>query len=232
MTIGEYLKNRLLEKGASIVGFADLSGIPEDARDGFPFGIAIGAALDPVVVSGIGDGPTLQYYHEYNRLNALLNELGEYAESLLKQNGYAALAKTQKVVVTDESTKRTKLPHKTVATRAGLGWIGKCALLVTEEYGSALRISSVLTNAGLEAGTPVESSRCGECSVCRDCCPGGAVSGKRWEAGMDRDEFFKAFDCRRAALERSGKIGLTETICGLCIYKCPWTQRYLKKTAL
>jgi epoxyqueuosine reductase len=230
MTVGDYLKKKLIEKGASIVGFADLASVPAQARKDLPYGIVFGVALDPSIVLGIKDGPTMEYYNEYKRLNSLLNELGDYTEKLLKDNGYAALAKTQKMVVVDDSTKRSELPHKTVATRAGIGWIGKSALLVTEEYGSALRISSVLTNAELQVGTPVNSSKCGDCSICKNCCPGGAVSGKAWEVGMDRDEFYHAFDCRRTALERSGKIGLKETICGLCIVKCPWTQRYLKKT--
>jgi epoxyqueuosine reductase len=230
MTIGDYLKKRLIEKGASIVGFAELSSVPVEVRKGLPYGIVFGVALDPAVVPGIKGGPTMEYYNEYKRINTLLNGLGDYTERLLKDNGYAALAKTQKVVVVDDSTEQTELPHKTVATRAGIGWIGKSALLVTEEYGSALRISSVLTNAELKAGTPVNSSRCGDCSICKDFCPGEAISGKVWEVGMDREEFFHAFDCRRAALERSGKIGLKETICGLCIMKCPWTQRYLKRS--
>lgn len=228
MTVGDYLQKKLKEKGASIVEFADLSGIrPENRRD-YPRGILIGVALDPEVIKGIENGPTLQYYDEFNRVNSLLNQLGEYTEKLLKENGYAAWAKTQKVVEVDEKTRSTELPHKTVATRAGAGWIGKSALLVTEEYGSALRISTVLTNAELKTGTPVDRSKCGDCTVCRDCCPGKAVTGDSWEVGKDRDEFYKAFDCRRAAMEKAGEIGVNATLCGLCIVKCPWTQRYLK----
>ncbi len=229
MTVGDYIKKKLIEKGASVVGFADLSSISEEAGNGFPRGIVFGVALNPAIVIGIQDGPTMEYYNEYKRLNSLLDELGKYTEKLLKDNGYAALAKTRKVVVVDDSTHRSELPHKTIATRAGIGWIGKSALLVTAEYGSALRISSVLTNAELKTGTPVNSSRCGECTICKSCCPGEAISGKVWTVGTDRDEFFHAFDCRRTALGRSGKIGLHETICGLCILKCPWTQRYLAK---
>ena len=44
---------------------------------------------------------------------------------------------------------RTVMPHKTVAVHAGLGWIGKSALFVTEKYGSAVRLTSVLTDAPL-----------------------------------------------------------------------------------
>lgn len=230
MTIGDYIRRKLMEKGASVVGFADLAGVSAEARKQYPGGIVFGAALDPEIVAGIGNGPAVEYCNEINRVNGLLNEMGEYTERLLKSNGYSALAKTQKVVVVEETTRRTELPHKTVATRAGIGWIGKCALLVTEEFGSALRISSVLTNAVLETGTPVNASRCGDCEVCKKVCPGGAVSGLPWEIGRDRDVFYNAFDCRKTALERTAKIGLDYSYCGLCILHCPWTQRYLKNT--
>ncbi|HEX2944988.1 MAG TPA: GNAT family N-acetyltransferase [Clostridia bacterium] len=230
MDIGEYIKKKLLEKGASIVGFADMSGISEQARKGLPYGIIIGIALDPAIVSGITNGPTMEYYEEYCRINTRLNELDKYAERLLKNNGYEALAKTSETVAVDESNWRTELPHKTVATRAGLGWIGKCALLVTEEFGSAIRISSVLTNAELKAGTPVNLPKCGNCSICKDVCPAGAVSGELWEAARNRDEFYNAFKCRSTAIERSSKIGIDESLCGLCIVKCPWTRRYIAKS--
>ena len=210
------------------MGYADLTGITEKDRRSYGYGISIGVALPREVVLGIKDGPTLEYYAEYKRINILLDKLDEFAENLLISEGFEALAKTQKIVEVDESTRRTELPHKTVATRAGMGWIGKCALLVTEEYGSAVRISSVLTNAALEVGTPVSSSRCGNCLVCKNVCPAGAVSGDIWELHKDRDEFYNAFDCRREARKRSGKVGISESMCGLCILNCPWTQKYLK----
>ena len=61
-----------------------------------------------------------------------MNQLADNCAEFLKNKGFDALAKTQSVVKTDETTKRSKLPHKTVATKAGVGWIGKCALLITE----------------------------------------------------------------------------------------------------
>lgn len=228
-SISEEIREKLIERGASIVGFADLTNVPEQDRKGFRYGIVIGAALNPEIVLGIKNGPTLEYYSEYKRINKLLNELDEYAADLLREKGFDALPKVQSIVEIDEKTRRTELPHKTVATRAGTGWIGKCALLVTEEFGSALRISSVLTNAELDAGMPINKSKCGDCTVCKDICPAGAVSGNRWEVHKDRDEFYNAFECRKTARERSSKVGIDESLCGLCILKCPWTKRYLRK---
>lgn len=221
------IRRKLIDKGASLVGYADLSSLPQQDRDGYRYGIAVGVQLRPEIISRLKDGPDMQYYYEYNRINTLLNELDEYAAAILRGKGYQALPKTQSAVVEDEKTWSTVLPHKTVATRAGLGWIGKCALLVTKEYGSAIRISSVLTDAELDTAKPVDKSMCGDCARCRDACPAKAVSGELWTVGRHRDEFYKAHDCRKTARERAAKAGLNLTLCGMCIYVCPWTQKYI-----
>lgn len=220
------LRELLSNEGASLVGFANLSDIDKEARKGFDYGISIVVAQKPEVIRGIKNGPTREYYEEYHRLNTLLDNLAKKAAEYLIENGFEAYPQTNDNVVEDESTWRTALPHKTVATNAGLGWIGKCALLVTPEYGSAIRITSVLTNAKLETGTPVTDSRCGSCENCKNACPGKAVSGERWAHGIDRDKFYNPFDCRKAARARAAKVGIEATMCGACIYACPWTKKY------
>lgn len=228
MSISKELKEKLISKGASLVGFADLTCLPRENTKGYDFGILIGVSIKPEVILGIGTGPTLEYYEEYKKLNRLLDELDEYAVEILKGKGYSAYPNLQGNVEIDEKTRRTELPHKTVATRAGIGWIGKCALLVTEEFGSAIRISTVLTDASLETGIPIIKSKCGDCIKCKKECPAGAVSGENWDVNKDRDDFYNAFDCRKIARERSYKAGIVESLCGLCILKCPWTERYLR----
>ena len=44
------------------------------------------------------------------------------------------------------------LPYKTIATKSGLGWIGRSALFVTPEYGSAVALGAILTDMPLEFG--------------------------------------------------------------------------------
>jgi epoxyqueuosine reductase len=141
--ISEYM----LSNGASLVGFADLSELPVGVRRFFPYGLSIALALDPTKVRDIGNGAATEYYAEYRRANARMDELASIAENFLKKKGFSALARTTSVVKTDPATKRSDLPHKTLATRAGLGWIGKCALCITPQYGAAQRFTSVLTDA-------------------------------------------------------------------------------------
>ncbi len=222
------IRKRLIEKGASMVEFADLKDIPENQREGYRYGISIAVALDPSIIAGIGDGPTKDYYDEYIRKNNLLDELDEYAAEIIKSHGFRALPKVRKSVTTDKTILETTLPHKTVATRAGIGWIGKCALLVTKEFGSAVRLSSVLTDAELEVALPTNESKCGACNMCENLCPADAVLGVNWKVNMDRDKYFNAFKCRDEGRKRSDKLGIEERICGRCILACPWTQKYLR----
>jgi epoxyqueuosine reductase len=228
--LGEEIRFYLKSQGANLVGFTDLQNLPADVRNEFPYGISIAVALDPVIIRKIIDGPDLDYFMEYRRANELLNSLGEKASGFLEENGYKAKSFSATNTGIDWDTLSTQLPHKTVATRAGLGWIGKCALLITPEYGSAVRITSVLTDAELPAGTPKNDSDCGECHACVDICPGKAVTGLEWKAGISRELLYDPFKCREVAQRwQREREGITDNICGMCIAACPWTQKYLDK---
>lgn len=229
MTLNKELKHFLLNEGATKVGFADISEIPKCNRNNLNYGIIIVKVLNPNIVSLIKEGPSIEYTKEYNKVNKLLNELAEKTADLLIIRGFKALPKTQDKVIFNNITKSTDLPYKTIATRAGIGWIGKCALLITEEYGSAIRISSVLTNAELEVGKPINISKCNNCVDCVNICPGKAITGKLWKKGIEREKIFSYDKCNETIKKRGEIIGTRHGSCGLCIYICPWTQKYLRR---
>lgn len=200
LALSQVIRKELLEMGADLVGFADISDLPEEQTLGYKYGISIAVAIAPDIINNIGLGPTKQYYDEYMRLNRLLDSLDIRAEEIIKSSGYRVLPKTRANVTIDYKDHSTILPHKTVATKAGLGWIGKCALLVTDQFGSAVRISSVLTDAPLEFSEPITRSNCGNCDNCVRNCPAEALSGDLWYAGMKREVFYNYMACRRKAI--------------------------------
>lgn len=228
MAYNELIEERLIHVGASLVGFAELSAIEEDRRRGFPYGISFAVALDPGIVARISTGPHMNYYEEYRVVSRRLNALGEDLEQFIMSLGFRAFS--QAAVRQDENF-TTPLPHKTAATLAGLGWIGKSATLVNETYGNAIRLGSVLTDMPFEPGTPVTKSRCGDCRLCVDHCPGRAVKGANWTVGTRRDELLDAFACKAEVIRRGIPFGLTEGTCGVCLVVCPYTQRYIEKAA-
>ncbi len=222
------IRQELMDHGADLVGFGDLTALPVEARENLPIGICVAVKYPREIIRGIGDAPTREYYDHYNSLNETLDALVTFGAETLQARGYRATAQTRAFVQQFETEQDTRLPHKTVATRAGLGWIGKSALFVTREYGSMIRLSTILTDAPLAVGQPIDTSLCGACTACTEACPAGAVSGKPWSVGMAREDFFDAAACRRVARERSLRsFGVEITICGKCIEVCPWTRRYL-----
>jgi epoxyqueuosine reductase QueG len=223
------LVNILQSHGATIVGAADLGQINPDLRQGLPVGISIAAPISVDIVAGIKNGSTKEYYAEYKRLNQLLVTLGIIAADYIKQHGHTAIPVSAANAGFDANTLATQLPHKTVATRAGLGWIGKTALLVTKSFGTAIRLTSVLTDADFPPGGPIDTSQCGDCRACVDICPAHAAVGSDWHIGLERNSFFNAIACRTTARELSAKIGVSESCCGVCIAACPWTRAYIRR---
>lgn len=218
----------LQSQGASLVGFADLSGLPESAAQGYCRGVSIGVALQKSVLRLIPTGPHREYEQEYNNVNALLNRLGLLTEAWLEEQGETACAITTERASYGRVDCRTTLPHKTVARLAGHGWVGKSALLCTPEYGSAIRFTTVLTNAKLPTGGEIHPPRCGSCRQCADACPGGAINGTAWEEGIDRDLLVSTAACQEIFCIRGEQSGQKNGTCGLCIAACPHTARYLR----
>jgi epoxyqueuosine reductase len=225
----EEIRKILLESGAALVGFADMAAIPPEDRRGMGCALSIAVALNPAVVSRITKGPTKEYFREYRRANALLSELSHRAAELLQERGFAATALEPTTEEFDAVRLRAGLSHKIAATRSGLGWVGKNALVITKAFGSAIRLTTVLTDAPLKAGTPLDESKCGTCTACVEICPAKAPTGANWRLGLYRDDFFDAFACCRKATEFCEREGIDSTICGICIGACPWTKRYLKR---
>ena len=194
-SLNEKIRLELSSGGADLVGFADISALPLEMRGSMTRAVSIAARLDPSVVSELADGPTQRYWREYDRLNALLALLCNGAAKVLRRIGAAAEAIEATTAQFDERTLSERLPHKAVATRAGLGWIGKSALLITPEYGPAVRLGTVLTDADFQTGEPVDGSNCRKCRECVDACPAEAISMVNGVAQIDQDECTECCSC-------------------------------------
>ena len=229
MSFSIELKELLLQNGATEVGFAEISEFTP--KPNLTNGIVFFITYPKNIIRKMQNAPTQEYVDELISLNSRLDALGMKCEKFLIENGYKAYAQTRERLGKDFGENNSfELPHKTIATRAGLGWIGKSALFTTTEYGSALRISSVLTNAPLPVGKPILKSKCGKCMECMDACFGGAISGKEWNYKLQRNEFYDDKKCEKYALKISYEnLGKADTVCGKCIFACPHTQKYIKK---
>lgn len=229
MELTEELKKILYGQGADLVGIGDIS---KSADCHFKTGVAVAVSLPKKIILDLQKAPTREYFDLYYALNQKLNEIVMEGERFLRDNGFKAYAQTTDRVSIGQNN-ITKLPHKTVATRAGLGWIGKNCLLVTPQYGSAIRISSLLTNAPLEYNEPIDRSCCKECNLCVKNCPAQALKGTLWEIGVQREKIIDTEKCYKKELEiMSEATGIKKDLCGKCFAVCAYTQKYLESAAL
>lgn len=87
---------------------------------------------DSEIISNITKVPTHEYAKLYDHANQSLWRLGALAGEMILSKGGRVKNLPPTIDKVPENL-MTILPHKTVATKSGLGWIGKCALLVIRE---------------------------------------------------------------------------------------------------
>ena len=116
------------------------------------------------------------------------------------------------------------LLERELAMAAGVGFIGKNAMLITPGVGSYTVLGTLLLPLELPPDPP-SRVRCGRCTVCLDACPTGAFAGPR------------VLDSRRCVsyltIEHRGEVeqGLGEKLapwvfgCDACQEACPYNAR-------
>jgi epoxyqueuosine reductase len=203
--------------GASLFGIADLRPLkkedlllPPSSIDQFPFGISVGYHLSDAILEIIEDRPIPLYFHHYQRVNILLDTIALLMTSAIQELGYHALPIPASQIV-DWKNQRAHLSHKHVARAAGIGWIGRNNLLVSEEHGSRIRLVTVVTDLPLEADAP-SSKDCGSCRACLSVCPAGAIA--------ERKEDFDHLRCYEQLKAFSKTLHFSHHICGVCVKAC------------
>jgi epoxyqueuosine reductase QueG len=208
------------EAGAALVGFADIEGLAP-----LPQAVVIAMRHSRAALTDPANMPNAVYQQEYADLNAKLTRIAEQIAERLRAAAWRAEANPATSHSLDVENLRAPFPHKTAATRSGLGWIGKSALLVTPEFGPAVRLASVLTDAPLAVGEPITAGGCGDCKVCVEACPGQAITGATWHAGEPRETLVDAQACYRTRTEAAVRNGIERPRCGVCMAVCPRRPR-------
>lgn len=68
------------------------------------------------------------------------------------------------------------LLEKAWAVEAGLGWQGRHSIVINSKIGSFFFIGTIILNIELDYDKPYEKNRCGNCRICIDQCPTGAIN--------------------------------------------------------
>jgi epoxyqueuosine reductase len=114
------------------------------------------------------------------------------------------------------------------AERAGIGWIGKNANLLTRELGSWILLGEILTTAELEPDPGPHADHCGTCTACIEACPTSAITAP---GVVDSKRCISYWTIEhRGAIPAERRAGLGEWIfgCDDCQTSCPWNERFAR----
>lgn len=210
------LKKFTMSQGASLFGVADIADIKEEfefspaVKDRVTRAVCFGVGLSNLVLSEVEGEPTKLYFHHYRSANMFLDQLAFAVSQWIDKKGFSALP-VPASQITDWQKQRAHLSHKKIGFLAGLGWIGRNNLLVSKEFGAQFRLASVLTDMPIKVDKPVKDD-CGECFVCIDACPVGAIRRVPEDFGhLACFEKLKDF-------QRQNIVG--QFICGICVKAC------------
>ncbi|MDO9574527.1 MAG: 4Fe-4S double cluster binding domain-containing protein [Candidatus Contubernalis sp.] len=216
----EVFKLHVKKMGASVVDFGDVStGLAKEFSH-MPKAISLGIKHPPIEKNL----NNVDFYpHLYVSIDMRLQRIQKKLSKALRQSGWKALPippDSHRIDNSFISRLFPLFPHKTAATCAGLGWVGKSGLLISRDYGSRMSWATILTDAPLEAyPRPITSSQCGECRRCVNACPAGAITGKHWKRLESYESMIDTEKCSAYLQKNNEKYG--QFVCGICILACP-----------
>jgi epoxyqueuosine reductase len=113
------------------------------------------------------------------------------------------------------------------AARSGVGFYGKNTLLITRRHGSWVVLGTLVTDVELES-TPPLGLDCGDCRLCIDACPTGALD----EPGtLDSTRCLSYWSQAPAAVPEPYRAHMGAQVygCDICQDVCPWNRGIEKR---
>jgi len=210
--------------GADFIGIADAAGFlrpdytgnrPQDIMPGVRSVIVIGVAIPRGCILPLPKGRA-EYTNTLMAGTVTLRLIAfRMARDLERQGFLASIVPTEGsefgMWYANRETLKADISLKYAAYLAGLGSYGINHLLITNEYGSRVRMTAIITDTPLEAYSsdisPLVRSECSGCQKCVKACPVKALSS---------DGTIDTHSCRDYLFSTLG--GLR---CGICIKECP-----------
>lgn len=220
---GATLKQQILAWGATVVGFGDVSEALAPELRHLPVAISIAIANGLTTDTVLQNGSVVAYNHQSSEVEARLEHIQRHIAQTLRQAGarfFAIPPNSHKPDRRFAARLYPLFPHKTAATCAGLGWVGKSGLLINKQYGPHLTWATVLTNAPLLADKPIIQSYCAGCVRCVNYCPSQAIQGKHWQRDLGNVPYINLAACSEQLQKNQQYLG--QAVCGLCVLVCPF----------
>jgi epoxyqueuosine reductase len=183
MSLEDRIKQTALDNGADRVGIADAALLPgqtENLQRLLPGARRVVVTLSrhslPALESACNEAGQFDTIHTYEECARAAHKVARRIEDL----GYLAIAVPAFIPLDMRAPRngmRGEINWREAAVLAGLGSWGENGLLVTKDFGSAVRLCGVATTAPLTADAPLKDDVCDHCQDCVAACPVQALSG-------------------------------------------------------
>jgi epoxyqueuosine reductase len=112
------------------------------------------------------------------------------------------------------------LPERKLAVLSGIGWLGKNCCVFVDGCGSYVALGEIVTSVPLPPSQTQHASRCGDCALCLDACPTGALIGP---GKLDRSKCLSRITQSGEAIPRELRSTLGARLygCDVCQEVCP-----------
>jgi len=177
LKLTEKIRKYCLKIGADVIGFADVKHFnkfqkynqPENYLKNSKTVVILGLHIFDLVLDAWNINP--DNGKNYQFADVILENLGNLTKGFIRELGYES----------EIISYTPGLFLKDTAALAGIGPIGKNNLLITENFGSQVRLRALVTTAPLKCGNPIlESKYCKECDLCVKACPAGAFQNGKY----------------------------------------------------
>jgi len=139
-----------------------------------------------------------------------LDRAGYAIARVLEKKGFKAYHQMAFTGGTDRRYLTGLLSLKHIATKAGLGVLGRHGLLITPQYGPRVRLTAIVTDAELRSDLPINRDFCRDCETpCISLCPANALIKPRHDSPYEINKFA----CRQYLS--------TRPTCSVCLKVCP-----------
>jgi epoxyqueuosine reductase len=116
------------------------------------------------------------------------------------------------------------IAEKSLAMRAGLGFIGKNRLLINPKFGSFLLLGEIITNLSLKPDNSFDRFSCGSCRKCIEACPTAALTADGFDAR--RCISYLTIEHKgRISAELKSKMDSHLFGCEQCLIVCPYNEK-------
>lgn len=116
--------------------------------------------------------------------------------------------------------------ERSLAVRAGLGWIGKSSMFINPMHGSALFLCEILLSLSIEPDEPYTRDGCGSCTRCIDACPNHCIDPGSRTIRADHCASYLTIEHKGDFTpEQSRMVGTHLFGCDACLRACPWNKK-------